>query len=227
MTVLASTIIGQVRPPLIDTGSQPRWSDTELLTYMSDGQRTMVALSPSITAVRVVVQLAAGSRQAIPADGHVLLDVVRNMGLDGTSPGRAVRIINRELLDAYRPTWTADPASPTLQNYIFNPIEPTAFYTYPPASGAGFVELLYSQVPPELTATSDPLTIPDLYQTALFYYVMFRAHSKDNDFGSAAQAQNYMALFQSFMGTGRTGDLAESPNQQLGPPDLNTRGAAQ
>lgn len=227
MTILASTIINKARLQLIDTGAQPRWSDAEMLGYISDGQRTMVAMSPSINAVRLISQLAAGAKQSLPSDAHMLIDITRNFGMDGVSPGRAVRIIERDLIDSFQPTWTAAPPTATVQNYIYDPEVPTDYYVYPPSTGNGKVELVYAQVPVEVSALTDPIAFQGIYQTAVFYYVMFRAHSKDNDFGSATQAASYMSLFTNFVSGGRAADLEESPNQELAPPNLSVRGSAQ
>lgn len=228
MTVLASTLIARLREQLIDTGSAPRWTDAELLGYLSDGQRTIVAITPSLGSAKTVVQLVSGTRQTTPADGHMLLDVVRNMGMDGLSVGRVIRIVSREVLDNFNPVWHAANQSPTVQNFIYDPSEPQVFHVYPPSNGLNYVELVYSKVPAELAATSDAIALPDLYQTALFYYCMFRAHAKDSDFAAGQSlAQSWLALFQAFMGVAPAADLDESPNQQLAPSDLRTRGAAQ
>jgi len=227
MTVLASDIIGRARAQLIDTGSQPRWTDAELLGYISDAQRTMVAISPGLTSFTATVTTQLGARQRLPADAYMLLSIGRNMGVDGATPGRAIRIVPRQLMDSYDPLWAAAQASPTMQHYMYDPAELVFYYAYPPADGHGHVEMVYSLLPPNVTTTADELTVPDLYQTAVFYYVMFRAHAKDSDFAAGqALAQPFMELFNTFMGVGRTSDLNESPNQQLAPANLGQRGAA-
>jgi hypothetical protein len=227
MAVLASDIITQARLQLIDTGPLPRWTDTELLGYISDAQRTMVAISPGLTSTRLVFATTPGARQTLPADGYTLLDVIRNMGVDGTTPGRAVRIVPRDLLDGFNPLWSAAQASPTAQNFMYDPAENKVFHLYPPADGNGKLEILYSAVPDAITVGTDSLSVPDLYQTAVLYYVLFRAHSKDGDFAAGQSlAQPWLNMFNMFMGVGRTSDLSESPNQKMAPPDLATRGAA-
>lgn len=225
--VQASSIVSKVRLQLIDTGLTPRWTDAELLGYISDGQRTMVTISPSLTATRIAHPLLQGSRQRIPTDGYMLLDIPRNMGVDGVTPGRAVRIIKRDLLDALKPSWHGAATTPTAQNFLYDPLDPVTFHVYPPSDGQGKVELLYSRMPAEVTSLTDEITTPETFQTGLFYYVMFRACAKDSDFAAGQSlAQSWFTLFNNFMGVGRTSDLTESPNQGLAPADPNTRGAA-
>ena len=47
MAVTAQTILTRVRTQLIDELTQQRWTDPELLRWLSDGQRTLVAMDPA------------------------------------------------------------------------------------------------------------------------------------------------------------------------------------
>jgi hypothetical protein len=100
------------------------------------------------------------------------------------------------------------------------------FYIYPPNTGTGTVEMLYALQPAQLELTTAQLVVQDIYRTAVLYYVLFRAFAKDDDFGSAVQAEKWRGLFEQFVGISRTSDLKEGPNRELGPADLDTRGAA-
>lgn len=227
MAVLASSIVTRVREQLIDTGTPPRWSDAELLRFLSDGQKTIVALAPAASAVIASHQLAAGTRQSIPVDGYMLLTIFRNMGTNGSTPGRVCRIVSRELLDAVDPDWHVATASAVVKNYIFDPATSDVFYVYPPNTGTGYVEMSYSVSPTELTSLSDELIVDELYSPALADYVMFRAHQKDSDFSAGQSlAQTYLALFNSFMQQHGAATLGENPNLQLTPPDMSVSGAA-
>lgn len=227
MAVTAQTIIDRVRTQLIDTGTTQRWTDSELLKWLSDGQRSVVAFAPSASSTDAVLQLASGTKQSIPSDGHMLLTIVRNTDVTGTTGGRVCRIVTRELLDAQNPDWHNSSNSTTVQNYIFDPMEPKKFYVYPPNDGTGYVECVYSVMPSDLTSVSDVLDVQDIYQTALVDYVLFRAHQKDSDFAAGqAVAQNYLQLFLSYMGQGEASQVASNPNLQLTPPNPATKGTA-
>jgi hypothetical protein len=227
MAVTAQSIIDRARTQLIDTGAVKRWTDTELLQWLSDGQRSIVAIAPGASSTTGVQPLSAGTRQTIPADGYMLLNIIRNCDAVGTTPGRAVRVASRELIDDQDPDWHTSSTSATVRNYIFDPQEPKVFYVYPPNNGTGFVQMIYSVLPPEVAELTDEISVTELYQTPLVDYVLFRAYQKDSDFGTgSAQAQTYLQLFMSFMGQGEASQLAANPNLQLSPPDPTSKGTA-
>jgi hypothetical protein len=208
-------------------GSSPRWTDAELLKWISDGQRAVVAYTAGSSSITYVHTLTSGTKQLVPTNGHQLLTIIRNIAADGVTPTRAVRIVSREVLDAQNPDWHTATASTTVQNYIFDLQEPRKFYVYPPNTGTGKIEIVYSVMPQELTSGTDVLVVQDIYQTALFDYTMFRAHQKDGDFAAGqAIAQNYLQLFMSYVTQNEQGQLSNNPNLQLLPPDPATRGTA-
>lgn len=227
MAVTAQTVIDRVRSQLIDTGAVKRWTDDELLDWLSDGQRALVAMAPSASSTLATVALAAGTKQTIPSDGHILLSITRNNVSGGGTPGKVVRIVSREIMDAYNDDWHSGTSARAVQNYIFDPQDPTHYYVYPPSDGAGYVDMVYSKIPAEISALGTNISVRDVYQTALFDYVMFRAHQKDSDFAAgAAVAASYYQAFLSSVGGGETGDLANNPNLQLAQPDPSNKGSA-
>lgn len=186
--MLAGPIIDRARVTLIDPFGA-RWSDADLYKWLSDGQRAIATMAPSSTSVVRPVGLVAGSSQQLPAQASMLLAAYRN------TTGRAVRIIERELLDAYRPTWHRDPATAEVTNYMFDPDTPRLFSVYPPNTGEGVLDIQYAIQPADITMSADVLVIDDIYAVALFDYVMYRALQKDDDFAAGAQADSYHKSF--------------------------------
>jgi len=227
MAVTAQTILTRVRTQLIDELAQKRWSDDELLRWLSDGQRTLVATDPALGEVTAPLKMAAGTKQVLPIEAFMLLDIKRNMGADGLTPGRVVTVISRENIDRVDPMWHASRRSDVTLHYVYDPKQPKTYYIYPPSTGANYLDVSRAASPPDFTALTDLMTIPDLYQTALFDYVMFRAHQKDSDYSAGdSKAQAYLGLFQMFTTSHTEAVLDESPNKQLGPSDLADKGAA-
>jgi hypothetical protein len=227
MAVTAQTILTRVRTQLIDELTTKRWSDDELLRWLSDGQRTVVAMDPSLGQVTGSLALLAGTQQVLPDGAFLLLDIQRNMGKDGLTPGRVVTVVSRENLDRTDPMWHASRRSDITYHYIYDPKQPKTYYVYPPSTGQTFLEVSRAENPPDFTAMTDVMTIEDLYQTALFDYVMFRAHQKDSDYAAGNEkAQMYLQLFQLFMSGHEAGKLDVSANKQLGPTNLTDKGAA-
>lgn len=223
----ASDIIDRVRDQLVDTDDVKRWSDTELLRWVSDGQRTIALAVPSAASKREVIQLAEGTLQELPDDAHLLLSVIRNMGTNGSTPGRAVRLVTREVMDAQNPDWHSTPAATVVRNYIFDTQERTSFWVYPPSNGQGYVQVNYAYVPDELASTDSELEIRDIWLTALVDYVMYRAHQKDSEFAAGqGVAAGYLQAFIAAVGARGNAESEENPNLQLAGFDPNVRGAA-
>lgn len=216
-TITAASIINKASVLLLDP-SNVRWSRTELLGWINDGQRQIVVMSPNATNKVATIQLAAGTRQSIPSDGWTLLNVIRYMGTDGLRPGRAVRVISQQLLDSYNPNWHAETPSVAPQSYMFDQQDQTAFYVYPPNTGSGYVQINYSPEPADLTSESQTIAVRDIFQTALLDYVLYRACSKDAEYAPGLQlAAGYLSTFNSAMGIKADTELKNSPNQNLQP----------
>lgn len=182
---------------LTDNIEPLRWTDAEFLWWLSDGQRQAATIRPDIFSKVAVVALVAGTRQLLPADGVSLLGVNRNMGTAGTTPRRAVTLIKRDLIDAFRPTWHAATRTLDIKNYLYDPLDPLAYQVYPPSNAAGRVEINYLYSPAMITTVGQNLEIPDAYAPALMDYVLFRAHQKDAE--SAAGAQTAKMYFETFV----------------------------
>lgn len=222
-TVTAGTIIDRCAKQLFDINGI-MWSRTDLLDWLNVGQRLVVVLQPSSANTVAVIKLAAGSRQSIPSTGWTLLDVIRNMGTDGLTPGRAVRVASRRLLDAFNPSWHSVTASATTQNYVFDPQDQTSFFVYPPSNGLGYIEVNYAALPTMAASESTAISIPDAYEDALVNYIMFRALSKHVAYGDSPEADKYLQLFNGFLGAKTTAEQANNPNIGLAPPQLQADG---
>lgn len=224
-TITAKSIIDKASIQLLDTGNT-RWTRDELLGWVNDGQRQIVIMSPNATNKVSTYKLVAGTRQAIPADGWTLLEVIRFMGTDGTKPGRAIRLTSRELLDSFNPDWHDD--CPTLipRHYIVDPQDQTVFFVYPPNTGKAYVQVNYSPVPVDLADEDQTIALNDIFETALLDYVLYRANSKDAEYApGVALASGYLQTFMASMGIKSQSELGNSPNQQFTPKDPNKPGS--
>lgn len=194
-TITTASIIAKAGKLLQDT-TGVRWDSTELLGWLNSGQREMLIYKPNANVKAQAVKLAAGTRQELPSDAVQLIDVTRNMGTDGVTPGRAIRQTERETLDATRPTWHSDTPSAVVKHFIFNQLDPKAFYSYPPqpATGQGYVEMVYGAVPVDATANG-AITVDDIYETILLDYMLYRAFSKDSEYADQPKADKHFNVF--------------------------------
>ena len=180
-----------------------RYSQPSLLRYLNESVRLIVALRPDITATAKSVLQASGTKQAIPSGDLRLIDVVRNMGVAGTTPGRPIRKVDRADLDLYNPTWHSETASTTIKSYVFDERFPKYYYVTPPvhASTAVYAEIIVSAAPVDCVNDYDPIGIDDVHQTAITDFILWMAFSIDTD-SAANQARAAQHLQHAYQALG-------------------------
>ena len=213
-TIIASSVIEKAQTILQDV-TGVRWPVAdELLGWLNDGQREVVILKPNSHVKNLAVRMAAGTKQSLPADGVQLIDAVRNMGTNGSTPGRAVRIVMREILDAQVPNWHFATAAAEAKHYVYSLLDPKNFYVYPPqpAVSPGYIELVYGASPTD-AVLAGAITLDDIYQNVLVDYILYRAYSKDTEY---AADQNRAAAHQNAYIAALTGkakvEVGANPN---------------
>lgn len=215
--MLASDIIDRARLVLNDTVATYRWADSEFFKWINDGQRAIVLVRPDASVSVETMTCAAGTKQALPSGAIRLLDVSRNINADN-SAGRAVRLVDRDILDSQNPNWHSDTQETAVKNYLYDNRSPNVFYVYPPAKSTSKLEIVISKNPTDVTATTSTLALADIYSEALLNYVLFRAYSKDAEFATNAQlATSYFQVFSAMLGIKTQKDVGYSP-------DLNSKG---
>lgn len=210
---LAQTIVTRAATLLQDPG-YIRWTAPELLDYLNAGQRAVVGFKPNAYTKNVALALAAGTKQSLPTDALGLIDVPRNLGTDGATPGAAVRMARREILDTLNPNWHASTPSAVVKHFCFSSLDVKHFYVYPPqpATGTGQVEIVYPAVPADVALT-DPILLDDIYEEPLLNYTLFRAYSKDTEYAANAQAaEAYMSAFKELLSGKTAGESSTNPN---------------
>ena len=211
--ITSANILLQASYALNDLTHQ-QWPREELLLYLEDGQRAAVLLRPAVNPVTIDHPMVAGSKQMLPDDGYVLLDVVRNVDGDSVSP------TSRKDLDQVARGWHQDDPGPTV-NFLYDVRNRKTFYVSPPHPGPpGEVELIYAQIPPAFARESDgsigastyadTLKIDDIYAPALIAYVLHRAYIKDTaaQGASVQKSQQYAQYFAAMI----TGNAEQKDN---------------
>ena len=224
MSIAAQALIRRVVETLQDTTSI-RWPVAELVRYLNDGQREIIVHRPDAMVTNASLTLTAGTKQSLPSNGAKLIDVVRNSA--GTK--RAIRMCAREILDAQSPGWHNLSGVTEIVHFMFDPRDPKVFYVYPPAQSAGAsVDLVYSALPTDIaepaagtdySAVSGAISVPDIYSNALQDYVLYRAYTKDSQYGgNEARAQARYAAFANALGIEIKATVAVAP-QSVGNPN--------
>lgn len=225
-TITVASILTKVSTILQDP-TNIRWPTDELILWLNDGQREVALYKPNAFVINTAVICVAGTKQTLPAAAVSLIDVVRNMGTNGTTPGNSIRAVSREILDTQVPNWHASTPSATVKHFVYTPLDSKTYYVYPPqpASGQGYVELVYVAAPTD-AVSGGVITLDDIYVTALISYILFRAYSKDAEYANnATLAATYYQQFQGLLQGKVTAEAASNPNQALAPFNPNLPGS--
>lgn len=246
-SILVKDVLYRVSKDLGDIAPQfNRWTQRELVNALNDGQRAIAKYLPSACARVDSIKLSAGTKQSIalilaanikPGDGSTAVDVrgnmlqyvTRLMGADGLVAGRALRIVDRDVLDAVNPDWnlaTSTGKRPT--QYTFDPRTPQIFYVAPgiPAADTVWVEVAMLADPAALpnigsedygqaSADTHVLSIDDKYLDDLMHYMMARSNMKDTESQASMQKVSaYTSLFVNSINAQAMAMTGVNPNLQ-------------
>lgn len=224
---LVKDVLYRVSDALHDLSPQfNRWTSRSLVAALNDGQVAIAKYIPTACSRVDAVKLVPGTKQSInsiasgsivPGDGsaavavngNALMTVIRNMGTNGLTPGRAIRLVDREVLDLNSPDWHTKTGS-TVTEYAFDPRTPKNFYVSPgvPAATNVWVELSFMADPAAVSLTGSyawdgsdttKVSIDDKWVDDLVCYILARAYLKDAE--NAANAGLYSTYAQQFIGS--------------------------
>lgn len=208
---MANVTIGHIIDNLVqvalnDTGADT-WSEETLLDWANQGERKIVSLVPQANPVVESVILVAKALQTIPSGGMSFIEVTRNMGTTGTTPGRVVTPTTLQALAAFAPEWAEETQVAEIFHTIRLPNDPTSYLVYPPSTGTGYVEIIYADTPtviaydaPGVWKASSP-TIKEGYVDPLVSYVLWRAFSQDSGIqGTRQRALDSFGAFYQGLG---------------------------
>ncbi len=226
-TVLVKDVLWRVSVLLQETTPQfVHWPEQELVPLIDDAQAAIAKYVPSAGSRLDTIRLQTGTRQsietipaaeckpgdgstpAVPVLGTMVLDLIRNMGTNGTTPGRAIRVTDREKLDESVPDWHTRTGAAVL-SFMFDPRAPKYFYVAPALSARTWVEILYSAQPVKLPpggapgsevykfdgASTTTLSLGDENLDDIVNYVVARAHMKDAEWADSSKAAQFASAF--------------------------------
>lgn len=229
MAVSTKAILDDVADTLNDK-SFKYWSYEDLLDYLNEGLIAISIAKPDASITATEYQLSEGVRQSLPdgtasfqdSDGATLpaatklVEIILNMGTDGKTPGRAVTITRMDYLSEVNPDWAQASANAQVYHYMYNHLDPKAFWVYPPQPGAqqGYIKLTYNSVPPAVSAYSPSENIPldDEYAVPLKFFILFKAYSRDTDTANANKSLQYYDAFKVALGIKEQTEIGEDPN---------------
>lgn len=210
-TILASALIAAASE-LAQDETNVVWTSPQALEWLNDGQRAVCTLRPDANALNHTVQLAVGTKQAIT--GRRLFDIVRNMGVDGLTPGRAVTLIDKQVMDEFNFNWHNATASLEVEEYVYDPRDPTTFYVSPPVSNADdvYVEISEAVNPTDVPTVNDTIELNDIYGPALIEWMCYRFFGRDSEVTpNHGRSLSYLQNFYGLLGKKFQIDLLAKP----------------
>lgn len=193
MALNVNAITDRAAGILQDVGSI-RYSVADLVKYLSDGQRRTVILRPDLAAVTDKFDIVAGSRQTTENGVLRMVDVIRNVSSTNVY-GRAIRRVDRAMMDQEDPNWLRHAASSVIEHWMYDAEkDPHVYWLYPAPKNAVTMKIEASVVfdPPECTI-GGALTIDPMFHEPLIDYVVARAVLRDSEFGDQMNRAQFHA----------------------------------
>jgi Family of unknown function (DUF6682) len=217
--ILASKIASDISNDLFDPDND-RFGLTDILQWINDGQRKIVELKPDANVTTGPMQLVAGTKQTLETGDIELIKITRNMGTDGTTPGKPIHLVNMDHFSLHNPGWQTDTVNATVRVYMIDDRNPRVFYNYPPqpTSSMGYVEKVVTAIPTDIAAIGDAITLEDQYEPMLYNYGMFRGESRNAKSSPMAQqeAVRYWNLFVTMLDKKELIEKIYSPSSMRG-----------
>lgn len=243
-TVLVKDVLYRAAVLLQDTAPQcQRWPEHEMVDWLNDAQVAITKFLPAACSRIDVVKLKPGTRQSIeaiaaadckPGDGSTpagpiygtqLLDVIRNMGADGLTPGKAIRITEREVMDSQSPDWHTL-TGPAVRSFMYDPRTPRYYYVTPGVTGTMWAEHAYTAQPVKIPNTGQvgaelylfigvstaTISIADEYVDDLVNYIVARANMKEVKWADGNKATVFAQMFLTSLNAKVTALTGSNPN---------------
>lgn len=180
------------------------WSKVNLTEYLNSALLMISEFRPDASSGIVNLTLIAGTKQSLPATARRLLDIVRNMGSDGLTPGKPIWSIDEPTLNTYRPKWHSETGKTVVRNFTYDERTPDTFYVYPPvhATITVIVEAKVAQNPtPVADVDNDVVSLNDVWESAIRMWMLYRAYSKETDsMESRSLADKHFMSFAQLLG---------------------------
>ena len=172
-----------------------------------------------------------GSTPTVPIIGNSLLDPICNMGVDGLTPGRIIRMTDGKTLDAQDMNWHAATPATVIKAVVYDPLNPRYFHVYPPVHGSTLVwmRLAYTAQPLKIPNTgtagaplyayvgssTQTITIADEYLADLVNYVVAVMCMKPSEWADAAKGSAFAGMFTGSLNAKVLAITGSNPNLQF------------
>lgn len=213
-TIVASTIIDQAHEIVQDIDAEESaktWTTAQAIRWINEGQLAICGLKDSAKTANVSLQLTANTTKQT-VTGRRVLSVIRNMGTDGNTPGRAIRLVERAAKDESDPDWHVETPASTIKEYVLDDRDEKTVYVSPPPDSGLWIEVLQAVNPVNITDSTDTIDIEDIYSPALLEWVLYRFFGRDSEeTPNYVRANGYLRNFYQLLGIKAQADMKFSP----------------
>lgn len=212
MGTLTGLQIYRMAAEVLEDTAYVTYLEANLLDWVNDAQRTITLIRPDAKTAREAFQLAAQTRQTLPTGARRLGGVIRNLGEDGATPGRAITgPVPREPLDAVDPTWSTTTGE-YVRQYVYEEDAPQYFDIYPYVATDWYVEIKVYRTPTDLADSGDTIDLDDIYAPVIREWLLYNCFARDSERSPnwTRAGRHFAAVFQ-LLGVKTRADLAVSP----------------
>ena len=245
-TVLVRNVLWRASTMLQDANPQfYRHAERDMVDALNDGQVAIAKFLPPACSRIDAVRLAPGTKQSIasipaawckPGDGSTptapiigtgLIELVRNMGADGMTPGRSVRLVSGRTLEEQDRDWHTR-TGPVVKACVYDPMTPRYFWVSPgvPGDTQVWVDMAYTAQPLAIPYTgtegspqyagagtsTQTITIADEYADDLVNYVVARMLYKPSEWSDAQKGDAFAAMFNNSLSAKVQAMTGSNPN---------------
>ena len=210
--MLAQPIIDLINT-ITNDASNVTYPLADLYLAINDAQRLVCIHRPDANSSTSNLALVAGSKQTLPSGARRLLDVVRNMGADGSTIGTSIAAgISPEAMDSIDPDWH-NATSTKVSKFVYDERRPTEFYIYPGVAPTFYIEIKTADNPTDITSGSSSIDVDDSYAPCLVSWACYRLFSRDGqESPNYARGESHKQMVFDTLGVKITADMAVSPN---------------
>ena len=169
-----------------------KWNAVDaLLPYLNLAITAIIGLKPDAYTITGPITLVVGPTQSAPTGTWQIVDILCNLGSDGTTPGQVIRGLSKQKMDEMFPGWMAYTAGTTVQFIMIDDRNPLVFYVFPPAASASQkVQAILTGEPDQIVAVDGEFPLDNSFLEACVDYVIYRALAEETTIPNALNKAN-------------------------------------
>jgi len=210
-------LTAQVQQILRDDGVN--YTPEKIHGYLHEGEVILAVHKNSSTSRDIDYECTKGAKQDLAVLSGLTVAGLLSVKANGTidAPQSSVRLVSKDDLDQVDPSWRSSDPDDEIDEYIYDPREPTIFYTNPPASLGQKLNVSVYLVPAPygVVGANTETTVSDLDAPSLVEWALYRSFSEDSEGTPNFQrSSRHLQGFSSLSGVKLQNEYRSSPKNQ-------------